>query len=85
MQKRNKAWIQDYGLQGCQYQWSLENAQLVFRSGSAEIVADICVLGSVSQAEGTFLWSWANEAIPLHARRGLERVREFGRETRSNC
>lgn len=75
VQERNDAWIR---LQGCQYQWSLEDAQLVFSSGSAEVVADICVVGSASKAEGTFLWAWANEAIPLNARRGLERVREFG-------
>ena len=78
MQERNRAWMEDYGLQGCQYVWTFDDAQLVFRPGSDEVVADICVLGSVSETEGTFLWAWANETIPEHARRGLERVREFG-------
>src|SRR5262245_29388379 len=78
MQERNEAWVRDYGLQGCHYQWSLDSAQMVFRSGASEVVADICVVGSVSEAEGTFLWAWANESIPPHSRRGLERVREFG-------
>ena len=36
------------------------------------------MIGSVSEAEGTFLWAWANEAIPCQARRGLEKVRVFG-------
>jgi hypothetical protein len=78
MQERNRAWMEDYDLQGCQYVWTFDDAQLVFRPGSDEVVADICVIGSVSEAEGTFLWAWANETIPEHARRGLERVREFG-------
>jgi hypothetical protein len=78
MQERNDAWLRDYGLRGCKYDWTLDDAQLVFMSGSDEVIADICVLGSVSESEGTFLWAWANEAIPSHARRGLERVREFG-------
>jgi hypothetical protein len=78
MQERNDAWMREYGLQGCQYDWSLDNAQLVLRLDSDQVVADICVIGSVSEAEGTFLWAWANEAIPHQARRGLETVREFG-------
>jgi hypothetical protein len=78
MQERNDAWMRDHGLKGCQYDWSLDKARLVFRLDSDEVVADICVIGSVSEAEGTFLWAWANEAIPPQARRGLETVREFG-------
>jgi hypothetical protein len=78
MQERNHAWMRDYGLQRCQYDWSLDKAQLLFRCSDDEVVADICVIGSVSETEGTFLWAWANEAIPHQARRGLETVREFG-------
>src|SRR5262245_54614303 len=78
MQERNDAWMREFGLGGCQYQWNLDNAQILFRSATAEVVADICVIGSVSETEGTFLWAWANEAIPHQARRGLETVREFG-------
>src|SRR5262245_63483217 len=78
MQERNDAWMCEFGLGGCQYQWNLDNAQILFRSATAEVVADICVIGSVSEAEGTFLWAWANEAIPCQARRGLEKVRAFG-------
>lgn len=77
MQERNDAWMRDYGRQpGCRYQWSLDDAQLVLWSEGSEVVADICVLGSAS--ERTFLRAWGNETIPPHARRGLERVREFG-------
>ena len=78
MQECNDAWVQDHSLQDRHYHWSLDDAQLVFPSDSDEVVADICVVGSVSVSEGTFLWAWANEVIPPHARRGLERVREFG-------
>jgi hypothetical protein len=79
MQERNDAWMRDYGLDpGCHYDWSLDDAQLVLQAETGAVVADICVVGSASGSEGTFLWAWANEAILPHARRGLERVREFG-------
>ena len=79
MQERNGRWIRNYRLEGCPYQWSLDDAQLVFRSESAEVVSDICVIGSVSRSEGTFRWAWANEAIPSCAQDDLARVREFGK------
>ena len=44
------------------------------------MVADVCVVGSASKAEGTFLWAWANETIPDEAKRDLEKVRDFGLE-----
>ena len=83
MQERNDAWIRIYGLEGRRYQWSLDEAQLRFRSESDEVSADICVIGSVSRSEGTFCWAWANEAIPTCARRGLASVREFGKDSRA--
>ena len=78
MQERNNAWMRDYNVRERHYHWSIDDAKLVFPSTSDEVVADICMVGSVSVSEGTFLWAWANETIPTHARRGLERVREFG-------
>ena len=78
MQARNYSWVQSYGLEGHPYQWSLDDAELVFRGESDEVVSDICVIGSVSRSEGTFCWAWANEAIPSCAQHNLTRVREFG-------
>jgi hypothetical protein len=78
MQERNAIWMRNFELEGRQYQWSLDHAELVFPSGSISVVAGICVIGSISVSKGTFLWAWANDVIPVHARRGLERVREFG-------
>lgn len=78
MQERNDAWTRDLGLSGCHYERNLDNAQICFRSDTAEVVADLCVVGSVSECEGTFLWAWANEAMPPKAWQGLEQVRTFG-------
>jgi len=78
MQARNDGWMREFNLSRSQYDWNLDTAQILFRSDTADVVADICVVGSVSEAEGTFLWAWANEAIPCQARRGLEKVRAFG-------
>jgi hypothetical protein len=70
--------MRDFSLSQCHYHWNFDDAELVFPSDIAEIVTDICVIGSVSAAMGTFLWAWANATVPIHARRGLEKVREFG-------
>jgi hypothetical protein len=78
MRERNDAWMRDITGEGHHYHWSIDDAELVFPSDSDEVVADICVIGSVSISEGTFLWAWANETIPHQAQRGLHRVREFG-------
>jgi hypothetical protein len=78
MQERNAAWVRSYNLEGRAYRWSFDEARLVFRSESDEVLCDICTIGTVSRSEGTFCWAWANDAIPCRARRGLARVREFG-------
>lgn len=83
MQARNAALLERFGLEKRAYQWSMDDAKLVFPSTSAgrdAVEADVCVIGSVSISDGTFLWAWANESIPATARKGLERVRLFGEE-----
>ena len=78
MQDRNEAWLRDYGLRDCRYDWSLGDARLIFTTDSGTVSADIRVIGSASLSKGTFLWSWANETIPPQARCGPESVRAFG-------
>jgi hypothetical protein len=78
MKAQNRAWLQRFALQGAPYHWDLETAALTFARASDRVVADICVIGTVSHADTTFLWAWANDTIPPIARRGLELVREFG-------
>lgn len=80
MRARNAAFVDELGLAGRAYEWSLDTAKLVFPSPDDRVEADLCVVGSHSSAEGTFLWAWANDRIPATARRGLERVRQFGKE-----
>jgi hypothetical protein len=78
MQERNDAWVERWGLAGAPYTWDLGSAELVFAAAEFEVVADLCCAGTTSEHDGTFLWSWANDALPESARRGIERVREFG-------
>ncbi len=78
MQERNAAWQERFRLGGHAYRWHLDPATLRFERESDAVVARVCVVGTASEHEGTFLWSWANEAIPATARLGLEAVREFG-------
>lgn len=77
MRERNEAWMRDYGLQGCQYEWNLVEAQMVFSSGSAEVVADICVVGSISEAP--FFGRGRTRLSPS----GTEGWREFARSVRA--
>jgi hypothetical protein len=78
MQARNKDWVRRFSLQGAPYRWDLDTAELIFERAGDRVVADICVIGTVSEAQGTFLWAWANEVIPSTAMRGLELIRAFG-------
>jgi hypothetical protein len=78
MQERNRAFVETFELAGRPFQWSLDAAQIAFPAGDDAIVADLCVVGSVSEAEGTFLWAWGNDAVPAHARQRLGEVRAFG-------
>jgi hypothetical protein len=78
MQARNEEWIRGFSLQGAPYRWDLGTAELIFARAGDHVVADICAIGTVSEAQGTFRWTWANDGIPATAMRGLELVRAFG-------
>jgi hypothetical protein len=78
MQERNRAFVERFGLAGRAFQWNLDVAQIAFPSAERAVVADICVVGSVSEREGTFLWAWGNNAIPPRARVRIGEVRAFG-------
>lgn len=78
MGKRNEAFIERFGLSGQPYRWDLETGRIAFALQKYIVVADLCTVGSVSAAEGTFVWSWANEAIPQRAKERLDDVRRFG-------
>ena len=77
----NAEWPRQFGLQGQPaYRWDLDSATLVFQGPLHEVVATVCLVGTTSDSEGSFLWSWANEAIPRQHGEALEVVHDFGRE-----
>jgi hypothetical protein len=78
MQARNQAFLERFDLSDQPYRWNLEQAQMAFVLIEHAVVADLCMVGSVSDSEGTFLWGWANESIPHQAKRRLHEVRSFG-------
>ncbi len=78
MQARNDAWTERFGLKGAAYRWDLATGELRFDRGRDAVVAELCLVGTVSEAEGTFRWAWADDTIAPSAIRGLEVVREFG-------
>jgi hypothetical protein len=78
MRERNQAFVEQFGLAGRPFRWNLDAAEIAFGSGERVVVADLCVVGSASEREGTFLWSWDNEAIPPRARQRIGEVRAFG-------
>ncbi|MDR0214714.1 MAG: hypothetical protein LBJ15_12000 [Comamonas sp.] len=78
---KNAEWPQQFGLQGTPaYRWDLDRAVLVLDGPLHEVVATVCLVGTTSDSEGSFLWSWANEAIPRQHGEALEVVHDFGRE-----
>ena len=78
MEARNAAFVTQHALQGRTARWNLDDPRLVFLLEGGEMVADLCVIGSVLASDGLFRWAWANRAIPPNARRDLDRVLEFG-------
>jgi hypothetical protein len=80
MQQRNEEWRQKFELEHATYFWDLETAEIGFTTTNRRVIADMCVAGTVSHSEGTFLWGWANESLPALSIAGLETVRAFGEE-----
>lgn len=79
MQEHNAAWQKRFGLSdGCPFQWDINTTTIRFDHEAGQVVASVCVVGTTSSREGTFLWSWANESIPITARGRLDMVQEFG-------
>ena len=78
MQARNAAVVAAHHLSGRSPRWSPAHPRLSFVCDDDEVVADSTVIGALDRATGCFQWAWADAAIPADARRGLERVREFG-------
>ena len=78
MQARNQAWLERFSLQRAPYRWDLDSATLTFTRGRDFVMADICLVGTVSHSQASFRWSWASDAIPAIAKRDLDLVRAFG-------
>ena len=81
MVARNAQWPKQFGLQATpSFRWDLDSATLVLQGPLHEVVATVCLVGTTSDSEGGFVWSWANEAIPRQHGEALEAVHAFGRE-----
>lgn len=77
----NAQWQRDFGLEeapACH--WDLASATLSFDGALGPVLATVCLVGTSSHSEGSFLWSWANEAVPQQHGQALEVVHEFGRD-----
>ena len=79
MSRRNDEWRSKYQLAGAQYFWDMNTGQITFRTADHQVRAAICIIGSTSISEGSFLWSWANETIPHISKERIYEVRTFGK------
>ncbi|MFH9969670.1 DUF6882 domain-containing protein [Streptomyces mirabilis] len=79
---RQTLMIKRFGLSGdVQYHWSMDDAQITWsRDGKVFLTGRLTMIGSVSLAQQTWLWSWANESLPHAVLGDIERVRQFGEE-----
>ncbi|MGW7052617.1 DUF6882 domain-containing protein [Streptomyces sp. NPDC054887] len=77
---RQTLMVERFGLSGdVQYHWSMDDARIVWsREGKVFLTGRLTLIGSVSLAQQTWLWSWANESLPPAVRGDIERVRRFG-------
>ncbi|GAA1534794.1 hypothetical protein GCM10009730_50090 [Streptomyces albidochromogenes] len=77
---RQSLMVERFGLSGdVQYHWSLDDARIAWsREEKVFLTGRLTLIGSVSLAQQTWLWSWANESLPRTVRGDIERVRRFG-------
>lgn len=62
-----------------EYAWNLgEGALSLGRDGGMLALAEVEVVGTYSRPEQTWLWAWANPAVPPAARRRAEQVIAYG-------
>lgn len=81
MVARNAQWPAQFGLPAQpSVRWDLERALLVLDAPLHEVVATVCLVGTASESEGSFVWSWGNPAIPTQHAQALEGVYDFGRD-----
>ncbi len=81
MMARNTEWPRQFGLQSApHYHWALQTASLVLQAPLHEVQGTVCLVGTSSESEGSFVWSWANANIPAQHGQALEVVHDFGRE-----
>src|SRR5262245_1468814 len=62
MQRRNDQWRAQFQLTNDPFRWDLETATIRFQRANDQVVASLCLIGTISATEGTFLWGWANDA-----------------------
>ena len=79
MHERNRDWTSRFELESAPYTWDLEQATITFARPDDLVIGDICIVGTAAESTGTFLWAWANEALPQGAWAEIDAVREFGR------
>lgn len=80
MVARNAQWPQEMGLPDtAHYRWDLERGLLALEGPLHEVIAHVCLIGTTSKDDESFVWSWANPAIPAQHGQALEVVHEFGR------
>ncbi|MFO1251388.1 MAG: hypothetical protein U1E77_09715 [Inhella sp.] len=76
----NREWSSRFELEDAKYHWDLDRCEILFEAGSRRVSALICLVGTASGYEGSFLWGWANESLPQQLTQKLEAVRDFGAE-----
>lgn len=73
---------EDFGLgQWERWDYELEKGTLIFSEGGrAKVVAQVEVVGSVSNQSGTWKWAWAMASLPKLVTSRIGEVRKFGEE-----
>jgi hypothetical protein len=80
LMKLNEAANRDYQiLEWPRWDYDLEQGTITFSEhGVPRVIGDVLVVGTTSDADGTWLWSWANDSLPTLVKEPMHRVREYG-------
>ncbi|SRR5665213_337062 len=80
--EKNELLKQTYGLSGSErYDYDVDAGIITFSNqGVASVIAEIQIVGTTSERNGNWLWSWANDWWPKSIATAAETVRQFGIE-----
>ncbi len=82
LKRQQQQWCEQFNMdQYERFDLNPHTGELTFsNSGIPKVVAKVQFAGSLSIRSNTWLWSWANDSMPDHAKQDILRVKKWGEQ-----